>query len=163
MATWKRDAAHAQPCRTIRAKGQRPSSFCRRPRRSASGRNPALFPTGRSGLLEVRVADLRGDEPMQIVSGPIGQERVHYEAPPRDRLEGEMSRFLTWYNNPPQGLDGLVRTGLAHAWFELIHPFEDGNSRVGRALLDRTLAQDERRAVRRMFSSTRAQRGSSKA
>jgi Fic family protein len=92
---------------------------------------------------------------MQIVSGPIGRERVHYEAPPRDRLEDKMKRFLAWYNKPPQGIDGLVRAGLAHAWFEIIHPFEDGNGRVGRALLDRTLAQDERRAVRLYSMSAR--------
>jgi Fic family protein len=92
---------------------------------------------------------------MQIISGPIGRERVHYEAPPRDRLEPEMKRFLAWYNKPPQGLDGLLRAGLAHAWFELIHPFEDGNGRVGRALLDRALAQDERRAVRLYSMSAR--------
>lgn len=108
----------------------------------------ALFPTGRSGLHEIRVGELRGEAPMRIVSGPIGRERVHYEALSRDRLEEELGRFLTWYNEPPPGLDGLVRAGLAHAWFELIHPFEDGNGRVGRALLDRALAQDERRAVR---------------
>jgi Fic family protein len=115
----------------------------------------ALFPTGRSGLLEIRVGELRGDEPMQIVSGPIGRERVHYEAPPRDRLEHEMSRFLAWYNQPPRGLDGLLRAGLAHAWFEIVHPFEDGNGRVGRAILDRALAQDERRAVRLYSMSAR--------
>jgi Fic family protein len=115
----------------------------------------ALFPTGRSGLREIRVGEMRGQEPMQIVSGPIGRERVHYQAPPRDRLEDEMNRFLAWYNDPPQGLDGLVRAGLAHAWFELIHPFEDGNGRVGRALLDRALAQDERRAVRLYSMSAR--------
>src|SRR5688572_9531867 len=115
----------------------------------------ALFPTGRSGLLEIRVGELRGEAPMQIVSGPIGRERVHYEAPPRERLDDEMRRFLDWYNDPPAGLDGLVRAGLAHAWFELIHPFEDGNGRVGRALLDRALAQDERRAVRLYSLSAR--------
>jgi Fic family protein len=115
----------------------------------------ALFPTGRSGLLEIRVGELRGEEPMQIVSGPIGRERVHYEAPPRDRLDAEMDRFLAWYNDPPAGLDGLIRAGLAHAWFELIHPFEDGNGRVGRALLDRTLAHDEARASRLYSMSAR--------
>jgi Fic family protein len=115
----------------------------------------ALFPTGRSGLLEITVGELRGEAPMQIVSGPIGRERVHYEAPPRDRLDAEMQRFLEWYNEPPEGLDGLLRAGLAHAWFELIHPFEDGNGRVGRALLDRALAQDERRAVRLYSLSAR--------
>ncbi len=115
----------------------------------------ALFPTGRSGLHEIRVGELRGEDPMQIVSGPIGRERVHYQAPPRKGLEGEMKRFLAWYNEPPRGLDGLVRAGLAHAWFEVIHPFEDGNGRVGRALLDRALAQDEGRAVRLYSMSAR--------
>ncbi len=115
----------------------------------------ALFPTGRSGLLEIRVGKMRGEEPMQVISGPIGRERVHYEAPPRNRLEGEMKRFLAWYNKPPPGLDGLIRAGLAHAWFELIHPFEDGNGRVGRALLDRALARDERRVVRLYSISAR--------
>jgi Fic family protein len=115
----------------------------------------ALFPTGRSGLHEIRVGELRGKDQMRIVSGPIGRERVHYEAPSRDRLEDEMTRFLAWYNEPPQELDGLVRAGLAHVWFELIHPFEDGNGRVGRAILDRALAQDERRAVRHYSMSAR--------
>ncbi|MEO8016784.1 MAG: Fic family protein [Pseudomonadota bacterium] len=115
----------------------------------------ALFPTGRSGLHEIRVGDLRGGEPMQIVSGPIGRERVHYLAPPRKRLEKEMRGFLNWYNQPPQNLDGLIRAGLAHAWFELLHPFEDGNGRVGRALLDHALARDERRIVRLYSMSAR--------
>ncbi|HEY4968368.1 MAG TPA: Fic family protein [Steroidobacteraceae bacterium] len=108
----------------------------------------ALFPTGRSGIHEVHVGDLRRDDPMRIVSGPIERQRIHYIAPPRDRLDQEMRDFLSWYNDPPPMLDGLLRAGLAHVWFELIHPFEDGNGRVGRALLDRALAQDERRAVR---------------
>ena len=115
----------------------------------------ALFPTGRSGLHQIRVGRLRGNDPMQIVSGPIGRERVHYEAPPRDRLGGEMKAFLTWFNTPPKDLDGLLRAGLAHAWFELVHPFEDGNGRVGRALLDRALAQDEGRATRLYSMSAR--------
>jgi Fic family protein len=115
----------------------------------------ALFPTGRSGLLEIRVGELRGEEPMQIVSGPIGRERVHFEAPPRDRLEREMKTFLQWFNNPPKGLDGLLRAGLAHAWFEVVHPYEDGNGRVGRALLDRALAQDENRSTRLYSMSAR--------
>jgi Fic family protein len=114
-----------------------------------------LFPTGRSGLHEIRVGQLRGADPMQIVSGPIGREKVHYQAPPRDRLGRQMERFLSWYNSPPAGLDGLLRAGLAHAWFELAHPFEDGNGRVGRALLDRALAQDEQRAVRLYSLSAR--------
>jgi Fic family protein len=120
-----------------------------------SGWQAALFPTGRSGLHEIRTGELRGEDPMQIVSGPIGRERVHYEAPPRDRLESEMEGFLSWYNRPPEALDGVVRAGLAHGWFELIHPFEDGNGRVGRALLDRALAQDENRASRLYSMSAR--------
>lgn len=115
----------------------------------------ALFPTGRSGLHEIRVGELRGEEPMQIVSGPIGRERVHYQAPPRDRLDREMKVLLEWFNHPPPELDGLLRAGLAHAWFELIHPYEDGNGRVGRALLDRALAQDENRSSRLYSLSAR--------
>jgi Fic family protein len=72
----------------------------------------ALFPTGRSGLHEIRVGALRGQDPMRIVSGPIERERIHYLAPPRDRLDQEMHRFLAWYNAPPPGLDGLLRAGM---------------------------------------------------
>jgi Fic family protein len=115
----------------------------------------ALFPTGRSGLRDIRVGKLRGKAPMQIVSGPIGRERVHYEAPPSNRLDEEMRRFLEWFNEPPPTLDALLRAGLAHAWFEIVHPFEDGNGRVGRALLDMALAQDERRSTRLYSMSAR--------
>jgi len=115
----------------------------------------ALFPTGRSGLHEIRVGKLRGNEPIRIVSGPIERERVHYVAPPRERLDDEMQRYIRWFNQPPVGLDGLLRAGIAHAWFELIHPFEDGNGRIGRALLDRALAQDERRTLRLYSLSAR--------
>ena len=115
----------------------------------------ALFPTGRSGLRAIRVGTLRGDAPMQIVSGPIGRERVHYDAPPRARLGNDVRVFLTWFNRPPATLDTLLRAGLAHAWFEVLHPFEDGNGRVGRALLDMALAQDERRSTRLYSMSAR--------
>ena len=119
----------------------------------------ALFPTGRSGLHEIRVGNLRGEDPMQIVSGPIGRERVHFEAPPRDRLDEEMKVFLAWFNKTPKGSDGLLRAGLAHAWFEVVHPYEDGNGRVGRALLDRALAQDENRSTRLYSMSARFESG----
>jgi Fic family protein len=92
---------------------------------------------------------------MRIVSGPIGREKVHYEASPHNQLAGNMDQFLGWFNAPPAGLDGLLRAGVAHAWFELIHPFDDGNGRVGRALLDRALAQDEQRTVRLYSMSAR--------
>lgn len=115
----------------------------------------ALFPTGRSGLHVIRTGTLRRPDPMRIVSGPIGREKIHYEAPPHNRLPHEVDRFLAWFNEPPTCLDGLLRAGVAHAWFELIHPFEDGNGRVGRALLDRALAQDEQRSVRLYSMSAR--------
>lgn len=115
----------------------------------------SLFPTGRSGLTKIRVGQLRGTAPMQIVSGPIGKQHVYYEAPPRSRLERELMRFVEWFNASPTDVDGLLRAGVAHAWFELIHPFEDGNGRVGRALLDRALAQDEDRSVRLYSLSAR--------
>jgi Fic family protein len=115
----------------------------------------ALFPTGRSGLSKVRVNALRGTAPMRIVSGPIEGPRVHYEALPRRGLERELKGFLDWFNKRPADVDSLVRAGIAHAWFELIHPFEDGNGRVGRSLLDRALAQDENRSSRLYSLSAR--------
>jgi Fic family protein len=119
------------------------------------GWQAALFPTGRSGLHEIKVGALRGAQPMRIVSGPVARERIHYEAPPQERLETEMRSFIEWFNTPPANLDGLVRAGLTHVWFELIHPYEDGNGRVGRALLDMALAQDERRSTRFYSMSAR--------
>jgi len=120
-----------------------------------SGWQAALFPTGRSGLTKIRVGALRGESPMQIVSGPLERRRVHYQAPPRRGLEREVKRLLTWFNATPPAVDGLLRAGLAHGWFELIHPFEDGNGRVGRALLDRAIAQDEKRPARLYSLSAR--------
>jgi Fic family protein len=100
----------------------------------------AMFPSGRSGLSLILVGMLRGEEPMQVLSGPVGRERVHYEAPPRDRLDVEMDRFLTWFD-APQKLNNALRACLAHLWFETLHPFEDGNGRLGRAIFDLALAQ----------------------
>lgn len=108
----------------------------------------ALFPDGRSALHRIIVGELRGEQPMRIVSGPMGREKVHYEAVPKERLSSEMAHLLDWFARPPAELDGLLRAGIAHLWFELIHPFEDGNGRVGRALMDMALAQDERRGMR---------------
>jgi Fic family protein len=100
----------------------------------------ALFPSGRSGLSLILVGMLRGEEPMQVLSGPIGRERVHYEAPPRDRLDTEMDAFLAWFNQTGS-LSHALRASLAHLWFETLHPFEDGNGRLGRAVFDLALAQ----------------------
>jgi Fic family protein len=100
----------------------------------------AIFPSGRSGLSLILVGMLRREEPMQVLSGPIGRERVHYEAPPRDRLDTEMDRFLAWFNKP-EGMNNILRASIAHLWFETLHPFEDGNGRIGRAVFDLALAQ----------------------
>lgn len=103
----------------------------------------ALFPTGRSGLRPIKTAAWRDDArgPMQVVSGAIGRERVHYEAPPATRVPEDMQRFLDWFaRRTPQS---LLRAGLAHLWFVTIHPFEDGNGRVARAIADQALAQLE--------------------
>jgi Fic family protein len=100
----------------------------------------AMFPSGRSSLSLILVGMLRGTEPMQVLSGPVGRERIHYEAPPRDRLDAEMDRFLSWFDGP-QNLNNTLRACLAHLWFETLHPFEDGNGRLGRAIFDLALAQ----------------------
>lgn len=109
------------------------------------GWHAALFPTGYSGMHKILIGEWReGSDPMRVVSGPIGKERVHYEAPPAHRLEGEMAQFLEWWHSPsPEIMDGLIRAGLAHFWFVSIHPFEDGNGRIARAITDMALAQDE--------------------
>ena len=102
-----------------------------------------MFPSGRSGLALILVGMLRGEAPMQVLSGPMGRERVHYEAPPRERLDTEMERFLAWFNQAPE-LNNTLRACLAHLWFETLHPFEDGNGRIGRAIFDLALAQGAR-------------------
>ena len=107
----------------------------------------ALFPGGTTGVRRIAVGSYRSHaDPMQIVSGPIGREKVHYEAPPSARVSSEMKRFLSWWEKTRPGRagapDGIVRAALAHLWFETIHPFEDGNGRVGRALVDMALSQD---------------------
>ena len=111
----------------------------------------ALFPAGQSGIARIRVGELRGDAPMRVVSGPVGREVVHFEAPPRRRLGREIDVFLRWFNDPPAEPDGVLRAGLAHLWFVTLHPFDDGNGRLARAITDMALAQDERRAER-LFS-----------
>ena len=102
----------------------------------------ALFPTGRSGIHRITVGGWRTSDvgPMQVVSGPIGRERIHFEAPNAGRLENEMSAFLTWFDQS-DGIDPLLRAGIAHLWFVTIHPFEDGNGRIARAISDMALAR----------------------
>ena len=104
----------------------------------------ALFPTGCSGLRQIAVGRWRDDAagPMQVVSGPIGRERVHYEAPAAERLGQEMNAFMDWFNSPPDG-DGVLSAGVAHLWFVTVHPIEDGNGRLARAITDMALARSE--------------------
>jgi Fic family protein len=116
----------------------------------------ALFPTGRSGMNIIVVGDWRSDKdgPMQVVSGSFGREKVHYEAPPAVRIADEMAKFLAWFNHPGD-MDPLLMAGLAHLWFVTIHPFEDGNGRIARAIADMVLARSEKTGKR--FYSMSAQ------
>ncbi len=108
------------------------------------GWHAALFPTGYSGLHKINTAKWRsGNTPMQVVSGPIGKEKVHFEAPPAKLVSKEMKTFFNWWSKPPDKLDGLLRAGIAHLWFVTVHPFDDGNGRIARAITDMALAQDE--------------------
>jgi Fic family protein len=104
----------------------------------------ALFPTGRSGMYKITVADWRKDTtgPMQVVSGAMGKENVHFQAPDSELLEEEMSRFIDWFNN--SNIDLVIKASIAHLWFVTIHPFEDGNGRIARALTDILLAQSDK-------------------
>ncbi|MEM9415169.1 MAG: Fic family protein [Planctomycetota bacterium] len=106
------------------------------------GWHAALFPTGRSGMFRITVGGWRTGEagPMQVVSGPIGKERVHYQAPDAQRVPEEMERFLTWFESPPS-IDPVLKAAVAHFWFVTIHPFDDGNGRIARAIADMALAQ----------------------
>ncbi len=124
-----------------------------------SGWHAALFPTGYSGLHKIAVGDRRTDKggPMQVVSGPVGRRKVHYEAPPAKRLRTEMKRFIAWFNDPPP-MDGLLRSGVAHLWFVTIHPFDDGNGRIARAIADLALARMEGTGQRFYSVSAQIQR-----
>ncbi len=102
----------------------------------------APFPTGRSGMSRIAVGAWRPIEagPMQVVSGPLGKERVHFQAPGAERLDAEMSLFFAWFNGHNE-LDLVLKAGVAHFWFVTIHPFEDGNGRIARAIADLALAR----------------------
>ncbi len=117
----------------------------------------ALFPQGRSGMRRIEVGAWRSLEagPMQVVSGPMGREKIHFEAPAAERLDHEMQLFLDWFSGPAQALDPFLKAGVAHFWFITIHPFEDGNGRIARAIADLCLAQADQIAER--FYSMSAQ------
>lgn len=115
------------------------------------GWHSCLFPTGWSGATKIDVAKYRSGE-MKVVSGMFGREKVHYVAPAPNKIEGEMKRFLDWFNS---GADGsYVKSAIAHLWFVSIHPFDDGNGRIGRAIGDMALSQAERSQMR-FFSISR--------
>ena len=111
------------------------------------GWHAALFPLGRSGMHKITVADWRkGDEPMQVVSGAFGHEKVHFEAPLLSRVSQEMCRFIEWYNNVE--ISPFLLAAIAHIWFVTIHPFDDGNGRISRTLADMSLARLDKESGR---------------
>ena len=123
------------------------------------GWHAALFPTGYAGMTPITVGGWRNDAsgPMQVVSGPIGRQRVHFEAPPASRLTSEMNRFLAWSNNAASE-PALIKAGIAHLWFITLHPFDDGNGRIARALGDYFLARADRSSQRFYSLSAQIQR-----
>ncbi len=104
----------------------------------------ALFPTGYNGMRRICVGRWHDDAdgPMQVVSGPIGRQRVHYSAPPAERLGDERSAFLDWFEDA-RSIEPVLAAGLAHLWFVSIHPFDDGNGRIARVIADMALARSE--------------------
>ncbi len=108
----------------------------------------ALFPTGRSGIYEITVGNWRqGDEPMQVVSGPLGRQKVHYEAPPSNVVPEMMGQFICWINSADD-VDPVVKAAVAHLWFVTIHPFDDGNGRLCRTLTEMLLARADNASQR---------------
>ena len=107
------------------------------------GWHAAIFPTGRSGMQKIVVGQYRDnvkEDPMQVVSGALGKEKVHYQAPDSDLLDKEMTQFLKWFNNEAN-LDPVLKSAIAHLWFVTIHPFDDGNGRIARAIADMQLSR----------------------
>lgn len=119
----------------------------------------ALFPTGRSGMSKIVVGQWRTDSkgPMQVVSGGIGRETVHFEAPSQDIIPQEIARFLQWINFPDH-LDPVLKAAIAHLWFLTIHPFEDGNGRLARSITDLLLARSDNSSQRFYSMSAQIQR-----
>jgi Fic family protein len=118
------------------------------------GWHASLFPAGRSGMTRIAAGAWRSDRsgPMQVVSGPIGREHVHFVAPPAARVGREMRAFLNWFNKPA-AIDPVLKAGQAHLWFVTIHPFDDGNGRIARAIADMSPARSEN-SPQRFYSIT---------
>lgn len=116
------------------------------------GWHASLFPSGYSHLYKITVADWRKDTtgPMQVISGPLGKEKVHFQAPSSDSIESEMTSFLVWFEKQ-QELDLVLKAAIAHLWFVTIHPFDDGNGRITRAITDMMLARSDQ-SIRRFYS-----------
>ena len=108
------------------------------------GWQSAMFPAGRSGLYKIKVGEYRDDKdgPMQVVSGAVGHEKVHYEAPPANIVKQDIKNLIA-YVNTENGIDNIIKAGIVHLWFVIIHPFEDGNGRIARALTDMLLSRSE--------------------
>ena len=117
------------------------------------GWHNALFPKGYSGFYKINTASFRGEETMQIIGGYAGDEVVYYEAPPRANLENEMQNFLNWFNSTNES---LIKACIAHLWFVIIHPFDDGNGRITRAITDLVLSKIENSSISRLYSMSNA-------
>ena len=117
------------------------------------GWHHAMFEKGYSGFSKIKVAEFRGDGSMQVVSGDYGKEKIHYEAPPFDTLEKEMNSFIQWFNETPSSLE---KAAITHLWFVIIHPFDDGNGRITRALTDRVLSKLEKSSFSKIYTMSKS-------
>ena len=117
------------------------------------GWHNAMFEKGYSGFSKIKVAQFRGDGAIQVVSGDYGKEKIHYEAPPHDTLENEMNIFIKWFNETPTTLE---KASLTHLWFVIIHPFDDGNGRITRALTDRVLSKLEQSSFSKIYTMSKS-------
>ena len=117
------------------------------------GWHNAMFEKGYSGFSKIKVAQFREEGAMQVVSGDYGKEKIHYEAPPFDNLENEMSSFIKWFNETPTTLE---KASLTHLWFVIIHPFDDGNGRITRALTDRVLSKLEKSSFSKIYTMSKS-------
>ncbi|WP_323590641.1 Fic family protein [Aliarcobacter butzleri] len=117
------------------------------------GWHHAMFEKGYSGFSKIKVAQFRGIGSMQVVSGDYGKENIHYEAPPFDTLEQEMNSFIQWFNETPSSLE---KAAITHLWFVIIHPFDDGNGRITRALTDRVLSKLEKSSFSKIYTMSKS-------
>lgn len=117
------------------------------------GWHNALFPRGYSGLSKINVASFRGEESMEVIGGAAGKEKTYYVAPPKSMLDDEMERYLQWFNTTQPS---LLKACIAHLWFVIIHPFDDGNGRIGRAITDLVLSKIEKSSISRLYSMSSA-------